>query len=220
MKIISHRGWWSGIEPKNSLSAFEASFRGGFGVETDIRDHNGQLIISHDVPEANFKVPMLNDFLDLAASYACDQPKILALNIKSDGLANLLYSSLSSINYKNLDCFVFDMTVPDMRDYLSRDFEVFVRLSEVEKTPAWISRCSGVWLDSFETEWFDVALIGDYLSKNKRVCIVSSELHGRDKSHLWRLIYPLRNEKRLMLCTDYPADADDYFNGGGSSLEN
>ena len=212
MKIISHRGWWDYPEARNSLAALETSFFSGFGVETDIRDCNGELVISHDCPLVNSEPPKLNELLKLAENYAFKKPLTLALNVKSDGLATLLKDSISRINSKNLDCFVFDMSVPDMRDYFSQGFDVFARLSEVEKTPAWFSKCSGIWLDSFEGEWFDLELITKYLQKDKRVCVVSPELHGRDKLYLWNLIYPLRKNNGLLLCTDFPGEANLFFN--------
>lgn len=212
MKILSHRGWWDYPEARNSLAALETSFLRGFGVETDIRDCNGELVISHDCPLVNSELPKLNELLNLAENYASKKPLTLALNVKSDGLASLLNDSISRINRKNLDFFVFDMSVPDMRAYFSQGFDVFARLSEVEKMPAWLSKCSGIWLDSFEGEWFDLDLITEYLQKDKRVCVVSPELHGRDKSYLWNLLYPLRNNNGLLLCTDFPGEANLFFN--------
>ena len=50
MKILSHRGYWNNLTEKNSKSAFRRSFQLGFGTETDVRDLNGELVISHDMP--------------------------------------------------------------------------------------------------------------------------------------------------------------------------
>ena len=47
MVILSHRGYWKDAR-KNSVDAFKASFVREFGTETDIRDYNGELVISHD----------------------------------------------------------------------------------------------------------------------------------------------------------------------------
>ena len=50
IKILSHRGYWKKVEEKNTIQAFENSFSHGFGLETDIRDLNGKLVVSHDIP--------------------------------------------------------------------------------------------------------------------------------------------------------------------------
>ena len=51
MIILSHRGCWNRDSEKNSIKAFEASFSLGFGVETDLRDYNGEIVISHEIPD-------------------------------------------------------------------------------------------------------------------------------------------------------------------------
>jgi hypothetical protein len=33
---------------KKTLAAFERALQNGFGIETDFRDHNGKVVISHD----------------------------------------------------------------------------------------------------------------------------------------------------------------------------
>ena len=48
MKIICHRGYWQEPSEKNSDIALRRGFSLGLGTETDIRDLNGELVISHD----------------------------------------------------------------------------------------------------------------------------------------------------------------------------
>ena len=114
---------------KNSVLAFERSFSLNFGTETDIRDFNQELIISHDI--ANGKEITLEKFLSLASSFHKIEPLTLALNIKADGLAKLLADIIK--HHPNLDCFVFDMSVPDTLSYFDLNIPVFTRMSEVEK---------------------------------------------------------------------------------------
>lgn len=38
---------------QNKLVAFKRAINFGFGIETDIRDFNGKLVISHDLPNIN-----------------------------------------------------------------------------------------------------------------------------------------------------------------------
>jgi hypothetical protein len=204
MKILSHRGYWKTIQEKNSLVAFERSFELGFGTETDVRDHRGALVISHDIPRGGEM--LFDDFLDLASQYSSkSDPLTIALNVKADGLSAKIAEALA--NYEQLDCFVFDMSVPDMRAYFSAGVQAFTRMSEVEVTPIWVSSAAGVWLDSFETDWYRSEDIISILGLDKRVCIVSPELHGRPNLSLWTEIKFLSNEARLMLCTDSPEEA-------------
>ena len=202
MQIISHRGYWKTIDEKNSELAFRRSFELGFGTETDIRDLDGMLVISHDMP--NRGAMSLDHFLTLTL------PKLpLALNIKSDGLAEPLRKTMA--RYDTRDWFVFDMSIPDMRAHLKAGNPVFARLSEVEQEPIWMSDCEGVWLDQFEGEWFDTDYIAKLLSTKKRVCVVSSELHRRDYKLLWKMLKPLEQFNNLMLCSDFPEEAKEYF---------
>ena len=208
MKILSHRGYWKKTEEKNSLVAFERSFKLGFGTETDVRDYHGSLVISHDIPQGGEM--SFNDFLELAASYSnLDNPLTIALNIKADGLANIIALALKK--YQELDCFVFDMAVPDMRSYFSEDMQVFSRTSEVETPPVWMAKATGIWLDAFDADWFEPNDIVDILDANKRLCIVSPELHGRPHLPIWKKIKSLPRWTQLMLCTDLPEEALIYF---------
>ena len=207
MKIISHRGYWKSDIEKNKEVAFNRSFSLGFGTETDVRDFNGGLVISHDM--ANGTEISFENFLKLANAHIGSRPLTLALNIKSDGLASHISNAIEL--YKNLDCFVFDMSVPDMRDYLNQDIAVFTRISEVEQEPVWMDRCEGIWLDGFESDWYSNSFILDLLNQKKRVCIVSPELHKRRHMTFWNRIAPLVGEELLMLCTDFPEQAKVFF---------
>ena len=50
MRVVSHRGYWRDDAEKNSLPAFERSFALRFGIETDLRDAVGRLVVSHGIP--------------------------------------------------------------------------------------------------------------------------------------------------------------------------
>lgn len=210
MKIISHRGYWLNASERNTPTAFDRSFKFGFGTETDIRDSMGRLVISHDMPSG--KEQSLEEFLSSAGNYGNhENPLPLALNIKAGGMAFLLAKKLSE--YPQLDCFVFDMAVPDMRQYLDIGLPVFTRMSEVESLPAFLDRAEGVWLDALEGEWYDNKIIEDLIEMNKKVCIVSPELHGRPHMDCWQNLSEASFTDQVILCTDYPMDALTYFRG-------
>lgn len=204
MKILSHRGYWKKPEEKNTQLAFNRSFDSGFGTETDIRDLAGQLVISHDMPKGSEMG--LCEFLELLNG----RPFPLAINIKSAGLASKLITSLECRRVH--DWFVFDMSVPDMKSYITAGVPVFTRMSEVERVPVWLKESAGVWLDSFDDIWYDNKLIDELFNKhNKRVCVVSPELHMRDHLPLWNQLLPLSENDLLMLCTDLPGEAAAFF---------
>ena len=205
MKIISHRGFWHTQSEKNSETAFLRSFELGFGTETDVRDSLGELVISHDMPRGEEMT-----LTTLLALMGKDQ-QLLAINIKADGLAKLLCKTMS--DYRRANWFVFDMSIPDTRDHLAVGNPVFARMSEVEQNPVWFDRVEGVWLDSFDNDWFDLTLISDLLRQGKRVCVVSSELHRRDHCDLWTMLLPLAAADLLILCTDFPVKAKEFFEG-------
>lgn len=207
MIILSHRGYWQQENEKNTVAAFQRSFTLGFGTETDVRDYCGRLVIAHDIADASSMD--FEDFLDLAEAANLSHPFPLALNIKADGLATLVHTALD--RRPALDAFVFDMSIPDMRGYLSAGIPVFTRMSEVEQQPVWLAQAKGVWLDGFESEWFDTSLINNLLTQGKQVCIVSPELHRRPYMPLWQQLVPLVGYPGLMLCTDYPQQAVQHF---------
>ena len=211
MKIISHRGYWKTTEEKNTNRAFDRSFALGYGTETDIRDHCQALIISHDMPAGN--EISFSEFLRKANDAVRAHPLTLALNIKADGLAQAIAGQIKQ--YPLLDCFAFDMSVPDMQSYIAAHIPFFTRMSEVEQYPAWLDRAAGVWLDAFESEWYQVSDIQRLLSLGKRVCVVSSELHHRPHHYLWQSLIPISQEPGLIICTDLPEEATKFFKSNG-----
>ncbi|KWF85242.1 phosphodiesterase [Burkholderia cepacia] len=203
MKIISHRGFWLEREEKNTLAAFNRSFDQSFGTETDVRDLNGALVISHDPPKGGEM--LLSEFLELLTG----RDLTLAINIKADGLAKGVVDAFKTSGLKNW--FVFDMSVPDMRGYLAEGVPVYARLSEVEQTPSFADAVQGIWLDGFDGVWYTPEVIEHYLTVGKDICIVSSELHGRDPAKQWEMLKTLKNSERVTLCTDFPDRARKYF---------
>lgn len=206
MRIISHRGWWLSPEEKNTMAAFERSFANGYGTETDVRDLDGQLVISHDMPRAQAALP-LQPVLELAQRHRVP----LAINIKSDGLAAALRKQLDA--FPAIDWFVFDMSVPDMRGHLAAGNPTYTRCSDVEPTPAYLSGAAGVWLDALDAPWLDAQEIARVLAWGKPVCLVSPELHRRDPLALWDELRSLPDTSLLTLCTDLPDQASQHLLG-------
>lgn len=211
MRILSHRGYWKSLEEQNTIKAFERSFSLGFGTETDVRDFNGELVISHDIPNAGMNnIILLEEFFKLYNTIDSSLP--LALNIKSDGLFFKLKELLHNYHIQNY--FVFDMSVPDLIGYVKSGLNVFTRQSEFEKEPSLLNECHGVWLDEFNSNWISNDIIFDYVSSGKKICIVSPELHQRSYTKEWGNYKEIVNQKyseNVMICTDFPETAKRYF---------
>lgn len=206
MKIISHRGYWKTNQEKNTLQAFIRSFEFGFGTETDIRDFNGKLVISHDIPN--------KDSICILKLFEClnGRELPLALNIKADGLCDLLVKEIINYNIKN--AFVFDMSVPDQKHYLNQSVvSVYTRMSEHERSPVFYKESDGIWLDSFSHLWFKEDEIMQMLLDKKKICIVSPELHKRSHIEFWKTLKEsdIYNSENIILCTDLPVDACRFF---------
>jgi hypothetical protein len=205
MKILSHRGYWLSSAEKNSPLALSRSFQLGFGTETDVRDLGGKLIVSHDMPTGGELG--WDEMLVLLEGKRLP----IAVNVKSDGLADAV--ALAMNRRLVSDWFAFDMSVPDMRQWIKRGLPVFTRASEVERTPAYYAQAQGVWLDAFDSVWYDVGLIEGFLLEGKCVCIVSEELHGRVPQAQWEMIRSAKwaSNDNVMICTDKPVDAKAFF---------
>ena len=208
MNIIAHRGFWLKPEEKNTIEAFIKAFDSGHGVETDIRDDRGKLVISHDMP--NGSELLFDDFLALLKGRNLP----LAINIKSDGIINPLKDSLERFNIQNY--FTFDMSFPESRKYIKNNLHPLLGLSEFHSLFFDQTEYAGIWLDSFERDWFNEELILRWLNKlqDKPICIVSPELHNRDHLPLWKMLKDanLHHKKAIAICTDYPDQADQFFN--------
>lgn len=208
MNILSHRGYWKLPEEKNTEIAFQRSFALGFGTETDFRDLNGQLVISHDV--ATEGAMTASQFFEIYKQYESNLP--LAINIKSDGLQGLLRQALEKYNITNY--FLFDMSVPDGLVYVRQGgFQIFTRQSEYEKIPSFYEEAQGVWMDMFLSDWIEECDIAQHLEKGKKVCIVSPDLHKRTHLSFWERLCRMSiiQSDNLMLCTDFPEEAKTLF---------
>jgi glycerophosphoryl diester phosphodiesterase len=207
--FISHRGYWRCKAEQNSRDAFERSFAEGFGVETDLRDFGGDVVIAHDIQYTN---PMtFAQFLELYRKYNCDLP--LALNVKADGLQERAKYYLERSGVTKF--FFFDMSVPDLLGYQSMDLTFYSRQSEYEPQPAAYEAARGVWLDQFHSEWITSETLAAHVSAGKEIAIVSPELHRRPHLPFWQnlrdICSALPDQATVALCTDFPGEASEFF---------
>ncbi len=204
MKILAHRGWWHNADEKNSEVAIRRALENGFGIETDLRDHDGKVVISHDMPVGD-RLMSLDEFRAICEEYSHDI--VIALNVKADGLQHAVKASVST--WQN-PIFFFDMSIPDALGYLKTELPVFTRESEYEPDPAFYPESQGVWIDAFVGDWVKSETVEKHLANGKYVCLVSPELHGRDHSRAWDDWREISGE-RVMICTDFPHLAADHW---------
>ncbi|MDR3527148.1 MAG: hypothetical protein P4L57_07685 [Rhizomicrobium sp.] len=207
MKILAHRGHWREPAEKNTLAAFERAWSAGYGIETDLRDLGGSIVVSHDLPQIGAM-----DFETLLQAYAAQGKQTpLALNIKADGLQKAVAHQLEK--YQVADYFVFDMSVPDSLAYLRSGMSTFLRLSEFEPWTVLHDNIAGIWLDAFTGRWWTLDDVRAITKQGRKAAIVSAELHGRQHEELWQALQQLEPETKaeLLLCTDFPEDAERYF---------
>lgn len=208
MQIIAHRGYWKSADEKNTLNAFKAALQDGYGIETDFRDCLGELIISHDIAnEQSLKVRALFEL------YSAEDNNVpLAINIKSDGIQGLLKKLLEEFHISNY--FLFDMSVPEMVVARSVNLKFYTRQSDVENECVLYKDACGVWLDSFfEKDWLTIEILKNHLQNQKKVGLISPEIHGYDKYKMWRMLKEegIISSSLVSICTDTPGEAKEYF---------
>lgn len=216
MQILAHRGYWNKEIPANSEQALYAALSHGYGFESDLRDYQKRLVISHNMADRDSpRADRIFSALELQKNRFC-----FAINIKADGLIDALQDLL--LRYHITNYFTFDMSLPQMIEYREAGLTYFSRQSEYEERPHLYEDAAGVWIDAFVEEgWITPKLVEQHLSARKRVCLVSPDLHRRPYLAFWsklRDCFP--NTDMLMLCTDHPDEARRYFcTEGGISHE-
>ncbi|MET0746739.1 MAG: hypothetical protein ABWY49_00980 [Rhizobium sp.] len=207
--ILAHRGSWNAGIGKNSREALSRALLAGFGLETDLRDCNGALVISHDPPMQSDDIIPFEWLLDFYVSNACTG--VLALNVKADGLASMTAEALRRHGVTRY--FVFDMSIPDMLAYLRAGMPTYSRVSEYEPQPALEAETAGIWLDNFTGAFAQVDTAAKLAADGKPVAVVSPELHKRPHEALWTSLRDRAglDMSSLLLCTDFPDEAALFF---------
>ena len=143
MRILAHRGYWNENIERNSPKALRMALEMGYGFESDVRDCAERMVISHNMAtiysqDAEEVFRWLHEF---------DDQYVFAINIKADGLKDILQSFISTYHISNY--FLFDMSVPQMVEFRDEKLRFFTRQSEVEPNPCMYEDAAGVWIDGF-----------------------------------------------------------------------
>lgn len=210
--ILAHRGNWSTAADQNSYLSILSAIEAGYGIEIDLRDCDGEIVVSHDPPRSKNNLNLRKLMSELKKK---NRKQRIALNIKSDGLANLLINEINYNSIKIDNVFVFDMSFPDMLSYARLEFPYYNRLSEFEPQNNIIPGVRGYWVDNFSMNTSQVEMARQIVNQGLRAAVVSPELHGRDKEETWEEIKDsgLHKSSLFEICTDYPDQAYLYFNG-------
>ena len=163
-----------------------------FGLEIDIRDYNGILVLSHDLP--NEKCTSFEKFLE-----SVNPNTMLLINVKSTDIQQNLQEILTK--YKIENYFTFDWTIPDLLLAVKNNLICAFRVSEYEKEI--IPGCAWVWVDSFDSIWYDEKYLRNLKTTGLKIALVSPELHDRD-SELERIRKIIKNIDVDVICTDVP----------------
>ena len=205
-RILAHRGLskFDGRAGDLSEDDLIRAIDRGFGIEIDVRDFLGNLVISHNPPRGDVPQLMLTEFLRKLQTYSAvktDQQPLIAVNIKASGLSSFLPEI-------ELSHFFFDLTIPDLLDYAKIGLPVAQRISEFETAVQLPFTPEYYWLDSFEGG--SLSSESDFLETLEQDALkvfVSPELHGERPHYLWEKLAPeFRQRSDIAICTDFPEE--------------
>ncbi len=192
-RIFAHRGFWRDKSEQNTQQAIKSCIENKFSLETDLRLRGETLVIAHsteDLEKSPFPV-----------SKSLFSTRV-ALNIKQDGLLTKLLEYRDLIIRSN--SFVFDGSIPEMFQYRNAGIPHALRLSEYERELPWHS--DELWIDGFESDWWLKKSPQREIFKNRRITLISPEIHGRDPEETWNFVVENWNNKDfdISICTDFP----------------
>ena len=192
-QIFAHRGSWkeSGFAP-NSFESLKSSFDNGFAVETDVRDRQKEIVISHD-PCGPSSYQSFDGTLAALGR--------IAINIKSDGLVPLFCDIREQL--RETRSFVFDCSFPQILQFRNASIPHALRISEYERELPW--NPDYIWLDAFTTDWWIKDVEIRKIMDDIPTIIVSPELHNRNHLRVWEVFLDLTEKiESIGICTDFP----------------
>ena len=194
MKIIKHR-----VNTIEELASVEPAY----GVEIDLRNHNGELILAHDPFSAD-----LVHFIDWLKFYHHD---MIVLNIKEEGLETKILEVVSALNVQNF--FFLDQSFPFLfKTLISGESRTAIRFSDLESIDTVtrtlnmsVTKPKWLWIDSFSGEWSHLKELDKIKSLGLNVCLASPELHGRNLDLELREIRKSASARDIdSVCTKFP----------------
>lgn len=216
IKLLAHRGYWKEKSEQNTLKSFRDALDRGAGLETDFRDYNGELVISHDMPTA--ESPLAVDLFAALQDHPNFYKVVYALNIKSDGIHPLMKEFIDQFKLHD-NSFVFDMSGPSHFCFTKvlPAKNIGTRISDIENPPLLLEESKWVWVDQFENFIFTPEELKVFQEQGKLLAFVSPELHQRPHESFWAFIEKNFKTDLIYLCTDLVDDARSRFNGSNNN---
>jgi hypothetical protein len=204
MKIICHRGLWSKSSEHNSLKACLEGAKYYDGIEVDLKNHNGKIVLSHNPLAKNQQAVQLESLLRKT-------PKtFFAFNIKEDGLGPELRKLISRHKIKNYMC--FDLSLPESLQYQKEQLKIFSRVGDLDPKPKVYPK--GLVIDVFtQSNFTQILRTLKRLKGPHQLFFISPELHGHKVEENWSKIknFIQTSNHSAFLCTDLPEKALQFF---------
>lgn len=145
-----------------------------FGVEFDVRDYASNLILSHDPFNTNLNSESLDNYL------AHIGPRFMMINVKSERVEPQILELLgSNTNYAFLDSTLPMMHVLSTKYKINNIVARFSEYEPLEYCVALKNVSDWIWVDCITKFSLDESTYCELQKLNKKICIVSPELHGR-----------------------------------------
>ncbi|HMV67491.1 MAG TPA: hypothetical protein PKA64_11625 [Myxococcota bacterium] len=168
MIVVAHR--------RNALADLAAT-PAELGVEMDVRCRGDRIVVAHDPFEDG---PDLDAWLD-AYHHA-----LLIVNLKEEGLERYVLPRLADRKIEAF--FLLDQSFPFLlRTLRSGERRVAVRVSELEGVETALrlgGQAAWVWLDGFHGFPVGQEAVRALRGAGYRICLVSPELHGRERAEI------------------------------------
>ena len=188
--FIAHR-----VNQLNETVAAEV-FGAADGIEFDIRDTGGDIVVQHD--------PFLGGQLFTDFLKFCPPNKFYIVNVKSEGIERRAIADLEA--HGIMQFFLLDCSIP-MMVRLGKEGEcrLAVRFSEYESLATvgvMASFVSWVWVDVFTQLPLTNAIETSIRNHGLKLCLVSPELQGQqEKITEYKHLLTLRNVNIDAVCS-------------------
>ena len=206
-EILAHRGLWrNDLNSQNTIKSLEDALESGFGIELDVRDFKGSIVISHG-PCVDSPV-YLEDFFS-KVNLERYKSNSIYFNVKSDGLLEIISPEMLTLMQNSSNFYFFDMSVPEFIKYSELGLNVVARLSEYEKSVSFISPKVPLLVDAFHEDWWISENIIEDFHNHNSICFISPELHQRDVVLAWEkfaYINKVFPRPIFHICTDFPEE--------------
>jgi hypothetical protein len=147
-----------------------------YGVEIDLRDHNDQIIITHDP----FDYADAENFEDYLAEY---NHGTLILNIKCERIELRIIELLKKYNIK--DYFFLDCSFPMIFTLINQgETNIALRFSEFEGYDTIMNlagKIKWIWVDCFTKLPINKAIYDRFKDNGFKLCLVSPELQKQEQ---------------------------------------